>query len=326
MGADDYRIREATDADLDAVVAVGQAALGWDASAPNRRLFEWKHVHNAFGRSPIWVAERGDEVAGFRAFMRWSVRDGSGQARRVVRAVDTATHPDHQRQGIFSKLARHGLDAMAAEGVDWVFNTPNDQSRPGYLKLGWVTVGRLPLRVRPTGVGALPKMARARVPAEKWSEVVDTGVDAAEAMRDEAFAALAAGAERPAGRVSTDWTADALRWRYGLAELRYRVWAPDGLDAGAVVFRVRRRGPARECVVAAVMAPGGSRSREAKLVRSLARAVDADYLALLGDAPLSAGAVAVPRLGPLLTARTVSTDPPIEVDQWALALGDVELF
>ena len=30
-----------------------------------------------------------------------------------------------------------------------MFNTPNDQSRPGYLKMGWQVVGRVPIGVRP---------------------------------------------------------------------------------------------------------------------------------------------------------------------------------
>ncbi len=34
------------------------------------------------------------------------------------------------------------------DGVDVVFNTPNDQSRPGYLKMGWSEVGRVPVAVR----------------------------------------------------------------------------------------------------------------------------------------------------------------------------------
>src|SRR4029079_3500391 len=101
----------------------------------------WKHVDNAFGRSPMWVACDGERIAGFRAFMRWEF-EGAGEVKRAVRTVDTATHPDYQGQGIFTKLTLAGLEELAAEGVDFVFNTPNDKSRPGYLKMGWHVLGR----------------------------------------------------------------------------------------------------------------------------------------------------------------------------------------
>ncbi len=72
----------------------------------------------------------------------------AGEVLRAVRAVDTATDPDYQGQGLFTALTMHGLDEVRADGVDFVFNTPNDQSRPGYLKMGWQTVGELPVAVR----------------------------------------------------------------------------------------------------------------------------------------------------------------------------------
>ena len=69
---------------------------------------------------------------------------------RAVRAVDTATDPDYQGRGLFTRLTLQAIDELRAEGVDFVFNTPNDQSRPGYLKMGWQVVGTLPTHVRPT--------------------------------------------------------------------------------------------------------------------------------------------------------------------------------
>ena len=51
-----------------------------------------------------------------------------------------------------------GVEEMTAEGVDVVFNTPNTQSRPGYLKMGWIDVGRLPVAARPTGLRSLVRL------------------------------------------------------------------------------------------------------------------------------------------------------------------------
>lgn len=328
MADTDITVRRATEADLQRIVHVGAAALGWKAGEPNEALFRWKHVDNPFGPSPIWLAESGDRLAGYRAFMRWELVNGTGARRTAVRAVDTATHPDFQRRGIFRTLTMQGVEEMTAEGVDVVFNTPNEQSRPGYLKMGWVDVGRLPIAARVTGLGSVLRVARARVAADKWSEATDVGVDAGEwlaSVADSDLTALVGSQPLPAGW-STALSADVVRWRYSLEPLRYRVWCPDGADAGVVVFRIRRRGGARECAVGHVLAPDGDAGRRRALLRGLAKAVDADYLLTIGGPDLRAGLVPAPGQGPRLTARSLASDPPAAVDGWSFQLGDIEIF
>src|SRR4029450_11514322 len=96
--------------------------------------------------SLLLVADHDDRLIGLRAFMRWRLAAGDRDLA-AVRAVDTATHPDFQGMGVFSRLTRAALDAMEGQ-VDLVFNTPNGKSGPGYLKLGWREVGRVPVAVR----------------------------------------------------------------------------------------------------------------------------------------------------------------------------------
>ena len=62
-------------------------------------------------------------------------------------AVDTATDPEHHGRGIFRALTTQGVERLADDGVAWVFNTPNDASRPGYLKMGWTAIGALPVSI-----------------------------------------------------------------------------------------------------------------------------------------------------------------------------------
>src|SRR5207247_2560043 len=109
-------------------------------------FFRWKHVDNPFGRSFMLVAEAEERILGLRAFMRWRFAAG-GREVGAVRAVDTATHPDFQGRGIFSLLTRAALDSLPAD-VGFVFNTPNEKSGPGYLKMGWHEVGRIPIAIR----------------------------------------------------------------------------------------------------------------------------------------------------------------------------------
>jgi hypothetical protein len=141
-----------TDGDVPAVVELLDEALGPAPGGVDRRaLFEWKHLRNPFGRSIALVAELDGRVVGLRCFMRWRLAGVAGaRALTAVRAVDTVTSTSVRRLGIFSRLTTEALATCEAEGVALVFNTPNDSSRPGYLKMGWevVTVWPVWLRAR----------------------------------------------------------------------------------------------------------------------------------------------------------------------------------
>jgi GNAT superfamily N-acetyltransferase len=321
-------IRRSTDADRAAILALGRRSLGWLGDRNDERFFEWKHFENPFGPSPMWVAEIDGRVAGFRTFLRWNLVGPSGARYHAVRAVDTATDPEFQGRGIFTALTLAALDELDTEGVDFVFNTPNDQSRPGYLKMGWHVVGRLPVAVRPTHARALRTIARARVPATRGAVAVNVGTPAAAAFADTAaLEELLDSAEDPGG-FTTERIPEYLAWRYGLDSLHYRVvTSPEGLRGGFAVFHLRRRGPALEAVVGDVLTPVGRRDEGRALVTRIARDAGADYL-IRSDRRLAAGDgfVRVPGAGPVLTVRQVRTPPPARLAAWRLGMGDIELF
>src|SRR3954453_15922293 len=125
-------IRPVRSDDIPACLALLETCLaGGPTGRRDADFFRWKHLANPFGTSLTLVAERDDEIVGLRAFMRWTLMSGT-RAVPAVRAVDTATHPAAQGQGIFRRLTTEALEHAAADAV-LVFNTPNDQSRPGYL-------------------------------------------------------------------------------------------------------------------------------------------------------------------------------------------------
>ncbi len=323
----DLVVRRATDADRPAIIELLRHSLGREVDPRYERLFAWKHEENAFGPSPAWVAVDGDRLAGFRALMRWEFVD-EDRVVRAVRAVDTATHPDYQGRGIFTQLTLHAVEELRAEGVDFVFNTPNDQSRPGYLKMGWQVVGQQPTLVRPSRWHRLAVVAKARVPAERWSTPSTAGVDAAAALRDPMLGDLLAAGAGGGGRsgLRTHASPDYLRWRFGTPLLGYRVVVADGgVQQGVLIFRIRNRGPAREAAIVAVLTPRGDRRTARALVRTVARIADADYLLAVGAGPVAPGGlVRLPRTGPLLTWRALAAERPPA--GWDLTLGDIELF
>jgi GNAT superfamily N-acetyltransferase len=322
----DLTIRRATAADRADILALLAASLGRDGNDPRyEALFAWKHEQNAFGRSPTWLACDGARIVGIRVLMPWEFRRGDVTIR-AVRAVDTATHPDYQGRGIFTRLTLHAIEELRNEGIDFVFNTPNDQSRPGYLKMGWQVVGRLPTSVRPVRLGALPRIVSARVPAERWSASTTAGDPAADVLADdEARAELLA--SLPTGpALRTHRTPAYLRWRYGSPLLGYRaIVGSRGLAGGVALFRIRNRGPAREVALCDLLVPRGDPRVARRLTQALVDVADADYVIRLGGGVVAPGPmVRLPGQGPLLTWRAVSD--PVVPREWDLTLGDIELF
>ena len=139
-----YSIRPFEAADEAAVLGLLRVCLSSDSrqwDSPD--LWQWKHQNSPFGPSYILVAEANSGgIIGVRALMRWKFSVHS-RTVEAIRPVDTATDPLHQRWGIFTKLTRQALADLQASGAHLVFNTPNSQSLPGYLKMGWSPLGTL---------------------------------------------------------------------------------------------------------------------------------------------------------------------------------------
>jgi GNAT superfamily N-acetyltransferase len=320
MMDDELQVRAASDDDLPEVLELLQSSLGWVPDEQYAAFYRWKHHANPFGRSPAWVAVADGRIVGLRVWLRWRFTR-AGRRWDAVRAVDTATHPDYQGRGIFRRLTTSSLEVLRDEGVAHVFNTPNEQSRPGYLKMGWEQLGSLPTAVRFRSPVAAAKAVKARVPADKWSLASSAGTDAAEALADdtEVTALLAA---LPDERIRTHLDVDVLRWRYGFAPLHYR-----GLrEAGGIgLFRLRRRGPATECVVGHLLVPDDA--VRGRLLTRIARISGADQVIQLTDRPYYRGRyLPLPGGGPILTWRALNDTQPPPLEAWDLTMGDVELF
>lgn len=308
---DGIEIRVAQPDDFDDIVEVCSASLGWKDPDFDRALFRWKHAANPFGRSLIMVAELDGRLVAVRPFMRWRFRRGD-DILTAARAVDTATHPDARGKGLFRTLTEAGIELLREEGVDFIFNTPNDQSRPGYLKMGWVEAGHIPVGFRPRSIFTLANLRGARVPATKASLPMDFGLSVEEGL---AATALDDGSVE---RWVTDHDLSTLRWRFSQGPVTYR-WVP-GPSRSGVIVRARRRGTATELLLAATVGMSDPGAR-ASAVRSALQRSNADYCLGPVDYPKM---IPVSRLGPLLTVRTVTTEPRVQDHRWEP--GDLELF
>jgi GNAT superfamily N-acetyltransferase len=293
---------------VDAVVELGVRSLAWVGDERDRAFVRWKHVENPFGASPAWGTWDGDRLVAFRTLLRWELTRPEGSLR-LVRAVDTATDPEHQGKGLFRSLTTRAVEALADDGFDAVFNTPNDQSRPGYLKMGWVELGRPTLLVQPSSPVVLARMARARVAAELWSEPVTVGEPAADVVAELQPAAI--------DQWVTPRSHAYLAWRYGFEPLNYRAIEVRG---GHAVFRVRRRGPLREVAIVDWLSAEPDPAAVFRLVRACG-----DYAVAIGLGARH-GFVPMPRQGPIVTWRTLANPVVPAFGDLAFVLGDLELF
>jgi GNAT superfamily N-acetyltransferase len=332
-------VRRFAEDDLPRVLQLLDESLGGGpAGRRPPEFFRWKHLDNPFGQSVMLLAEADGRLAGLRAFMRWRFVAGDHPVR-AARAVDTATHPDFQGMGVFTRLTLAALDEVRGE-VDLVFNTPNGKSGPGYLKMGWREVGRIPVSIRARHplrlLGSLrPGAARAGEPSAPPR--VDAPPAAAVLEQGERVARLLAREQAPAGRLATPRDLGYLRWRYGAAPLLgYRAVTEErgGELAGLAIFRMRPRGGLWESTVVEVLA-GGDRRTAGRLLRRVATAAGSDHLTFhapagspLARAALRSGFLPTP-VGVSLVANPLVDGirpDPTERAAWALSLGDLEVF
>ena len=99
-------------------------------------LFAWKHLDNPFGRSIILVAEAEGTIAGLRAFMRWELTTPRGETSAACGRWTQPPTPTSSGAGSSAGSPRRPSKRRREDGVDLVFNTPNEKSGAGYLQDG----------------------------------------------------------------------------------------------------------------------------------------------------------------------------------------------
>ncbi|MDP3984384.1 MAG: GNAT family N-acetyltransferase [Acidimicrobiia bacterium] len=304
--------------DLLEVLEVLKVALG-ESPILHRtpELWSWKHEINPFGRSLVLVAEVDGRIAGVRALMRWDLLTPAGVLLRCLRPVDTATHADFERRGIFRQLTNAAVEQAREDGFDLIFNTPNARSGAGYLTMGWQEVGPIGVMIRP--------LLRRGSPAG-----LDTAPDP-EVFFDP-VPPLIQSLEQPARRsagLRTPRSIEYLAWRFRRhPHVHYRSISSGD---GTAVVRPNVRGGRKEVVVSDLL---GIAHRSS--VSAAAHQARAAYLVGWFSpgsperrAALAGGMLPVPGVRSLTLVANPLHELPIDVFQlhnWDLALSDLELL
>ena len=112
----------------------------------------WLYVDNPLGPAVGFNAYDGDILAAHYICTRANIRF-DGRDVPALLSLNTATHPDHQGKGLFTRLAEQTYAAAAAEGIALVYGVANANSTPGFVrKLGFSLVEPLESRI---GLGPL---------------------------------------------------------------------------------------------------------------------------------------------------------------------------
>lgn len=321
-------IRPATEQDLPLMLQLSKESLGEIEGMRTEEYWRWKHVHNPFGNSPVLLAFEGEKLIGLRAFMNWRFRY-QGKSIQAYRAVDTATHPDHRGQGIFSKLSLALIEQLKEREPAVIFNTPNSKSMPGYLKMGWKTVGKTRLMVKLLPYNII--LNRFSTPAPKENIPPRFPEDMAwilnhrmEAQRD---------------LVLTDYSLQYLQWRYqDIPVVKYHVHVVrDKGSVCVIVYRMKSSPKVNELRLTEVFYDGPQcQPVIRRAIHELADLNKPDVITVLADPAgkfaslLPFGFIRADKYGLTITCRKINDEglETLAMNQqvWGFSAGTLELF
>lgn len=111
--------------------------------------FDWKYRRNPYmDHVPITVATDGaGQIVGARPFLALPLSI-EGRRELALQPCDTMVHPDHRRQGLFTRMTERAIERYADHETALFFNFPNEHSQAGYEKLGWEPIGHVTTRYR----------------------------------------------------------------------------------------------------------------------------------------------------------------------------------
>lgn len=311
--------REANATDVPIIVEVLKASLGEKDLPLSEEIWNYKHVNNPFGRSLVLIAEENGIIAGVRAFMCWEWQY-LNNFYSTFRAVDTATHPNYQGQGIFKNLTLKALELAKLQGNQFIFNTPNEQSRSGYLKMGWQTVDKLKVALKP----AYSSFWKITNNNNKYNTSLNCSLEKIEELCHEWNQDF-----QNRRTLFTPKSALFLKWRYENNPLQqYEVVAEDGLYIAAYI---KKRKGLKELRISECIFNEKSKSKIIKLITSFSKKFGAQIISYSPELLDLKGNLINSNIGPILTFRNLnlSEDENFklkEISNWKYSLGDLELF
>lgn len=122
---------EVDDKFIEDFISVENAVFGGNYT---KELFDKKYINNIFGKSVVEVVYLDDKPVAARGLWR---NDIGG--REAYQPGDTCVTEVCRGKGIFTEMTKRSVDMLPEEAL--IYNFPNQNSFPGYMKMGWKLVG-----------------------------------------------------------------------------------------------------------------------------------------------------------------------------------------
>lgn len=110
---------------------------------------KWKYFGSPYGDCIVVLAySKSGKLAGEISFGKYEFV----QETKVVKAMysyQTMVHPDFQKMGLFTSLTKIAIEIGTEQGIDIIFNFPNQNSYKPFLKLNFIPVNGLKYWVAP---------------------------------------------------------------------------------------------------------------------------------------------------------------------------------
>ena len=309
--------RPGTEEDIPQIIQLLKASLGESLIPKSEALWKWKHLDNPFGNSPVLLAEEDGQIIGVRAFLNWEFVQNN-EPIKACRAVDTAIHPDFQGKGLFTQLSLNLTDQIREDGTQLIYNTPNTQSLPGYLKMGWEKWGKLPLKMK-FHMGGFSSSTKEL--SSDWSAVQDL-IGKSEVQKN------------TVSGIQTHLVPGYLNWRYKDCPLFPYQFISDS-ESYLLIFRIKEGKMGRELRITdlfTVDSFGKTQKKELnKALKNIQKHSGARFTSFSGLAypkqqTIDLGILPILSIGPGITLRKVSLDSDPMNLNWGWSLGDLEVF
>lgn len=309
-------IREAQPNDTQAIVALLKLSLGEGLLKKTAMVWDFKHNQNPFGTSEVLLAFEDEKLIGVRAFMQWRWQLGD-KTWIAYRAVDTATHPEHQGKGIFKKLTLKALEIVGLKSDAFIFNTPNNQSRPGYLKMGWTIVDSIPIAMVATPFYFFSNFFKGKNTAE--NKINKERLDEICAIHNAALSKK--------NVIFTPKSSAYLQWRFENNPMQDYIVI--STQDWYVALYVKKHKFFKELRVAEVISPNANTK---DLICTIVKQAFKNRCFLITIADKNRFGLSIfGKFGPKLTFKPLTEDKDfintaLDIQKWNYSLGDLELF
>jgi len=124
---------------------------------PQPEWFSWRYQNTPYlTHVPVFVAESAEgDLVGARPLVPFRMRAGGADTVVGLHPSNTMVHPDHRRNGLFSRMSAACTDYYREREPRFYFNFPNPAALAGNLDFGYRVVGTVTTYYRVQSPGAI---------------------------------------------------------------------------------------------------------------------------------------------------------------------------